>query len=138
MSYHIIHEKALAGTYGEAAPGVSVIVRISCSPSLQINEALLREVVPAHGRITPTLLAYHDGSAEGDAIYDGFDASILVKIEVRQGEEHSASATERYLDLLLRLLDALPDQYSTIEDVLVNVTDWSKELNPNRLRPRIG
>lgn len=138
MSYHIIHEKTLAGTYGEAAPGVSVIVRISCSPSLQINEALLREVVPARGRIIPTLLAYHDGNEEGDAVYDGFDASILVKIEVRQGEEHSASAAERYIDLLLRLLDALPDQYSSIEDVLISVADWSEELDPSRLMPRIG
>lgn len=138
MTYHTIHQKRLAGTYGEVASGICVIVRVSCSASLQVSEAVLREAAPLYGRITPTLLAYHNGREEGDAVYGGFDASIVVKIEVRQGDEDSTSATERYLDLLDRLLDALPKDYTRITELLEEVGQWSNELYPNRRAPIIG
>ncbi len=98
---------------------------------------MLTQVVPQHGRIVPNLIAYHDGNGAGDAVDDGFSASIVVSIEARHGEE-SHAMIEKYLDLLERFLEALPDNYDAIRDVLAAVESWGDELSPQRRAPVIG
>lgn len=137
MTYHIIRGTSLGGSYRELEPGYKMLVRVSCPEGLRPEQATLEQIVPLHASIVPNLIAYHDGGGEGDAFYDRFAASIIVSVEARHGEK-SHAMIEKYLKLLERLLEALPDTYEDIRSVIEATESWGKELDPRRKAPVIG
>lgn len=127
MFYRIIHQSNLsADHFSGLKPGLSVLARVNCASGVTPQEAALEQVTP-YGLKT-ALIAYHDGSGERLAVLDDFDASVIVRVDARYGDENTSTVIKRYLSLLGRLLTALPDNDDEIIAVLGEVSEWSAEL----------
>ena len=130
MSYRIISTEKLYGDhFSRLESGVTVLARVSCALGVTPQEAALKQVTP-YGDTKVALIAYHDGSGEGSAVIDDFEASVIVKVDARYGDEESSAVIHRYLDLLGRWLSALPCDEDEIIAVLRELSDWSDELRP--------
>lgn len=130
MFYRIIHQSNLsADHFSGLKPGLSVLARVNCASGVTPQEAALKQVTP-YGDTKVALIAYHDGSGERLAVLDDFEASVIVKVDARYGDEESSAVIERYLDLLGRWLSALPCDEDEIIAVLRELSDWSDELRP--------
>lgn len=131
MTYSIINENKLSGDYFSQLPaGHEILARVGCPAGLRIESSIFELVRPSYGRLGVSMIAFHDGNAAGDAVYGGFTASIIVKVEARKGDEESRPTIEHYLDLLERLLAAMPTDFDEINSVLEEVKDWNEKLAP--------
>lgn len=123
MSYRIIHQSNLsADHFSGLKPGLSVLARVNCASGVTPQEPALEQVTP-YGHMKTTLIAYHDGSGERMAVLDDFDASVIVRVDARYGDENTSTVIERYLSLLGRLLTALPDNDDEIIAVLQEASE---------------
>lgn len=130
MSYRIINTEELYGDhFSRLQSGVTVLARVSCPFGVTPQEAALKQVAP-YGDMKVALIAYHDGIGEGPAVIDDFEASVIVKVTARYGDEESSAVIERYLELLGRWLSALPSDEGELIAVLDELRDWSDELRP--------
>lgn len=133
MSYRIISTEKLYGDhFTSLKSGLTVLARVSCAFGVTPQEAALKEVTP-YGDTKVTLIAYHDGSGEGPAVIGDFEASVIVKVDARYGDENSSAVIECYLNLLGRWLNALPGNEEEIVAVLQELSDWSDELRPKEI-----